>query len=870
MRKTLIILCLLAFPLTAQTNQLTCITGSQLGQRWSGALVYCPDSNRFLLSMGSLTGSSGTTQMPYGEMVFLPSQGRWINHLPDPALYGVWSDSTGFAYGSGLSSSGVFGEPYFIFKVISGAGKSFLRPNLGNMPHPFIYEQYAYDPEGGKVYFFRKNWTFSYDTRTRLWDTLSYLNPMMQQGSKGKASLQWGSLCWDPVNREVVLFGGGNVDVPDGGFRTWLYKPSTNTWSRPSFAVEPVHRAYTSMAYDAGNRVIVMFGGDHLDYMMNDTWVYACSTRTWHKKAPPLSPSPRYGHKLLYLPKSGSVVMLGGNRYTSCTSYMCDQNERISPIELWRYGVAADEWKLIRRYSTTDFKGSWPMCMNIMAAADTADRILLLADSAARAWSMQPQTWSLSCDPSVTDEANTQTLGVASDIRTYRTGGPYDPAWYDAGLAAPDTAVNAAFLSNLPLRTWTLLPVPKLPKQNRDWGTTVYAPDVDQILKWSGGHSAHCGTDVPQFSLKNFRWHIGFFADFPLESFGSNDGLRYYSFNRRPFMSGHTYDTYCYDDERHRMVMTKFDYTYTYDPVRMEWDSARIPNHAEMTGWFYYVSLTKIPGGVFGHDYTNFFFLGSDSMRWTKLPITGVTPIEYYGDNTGVCYDSKRHRIIIGRANGALPAKLYTYNLTTHVLGQETPANGTMAVNTNFYRDNVYLPQKDIVLYFAADSLANHLIYDCAANAWGRWAVARGPGVTAGMVTHVNSSLMYDAGRNLIYNSDADCRILVMRPDTLPGALTEKPAESAGALHLTVLQNPFNPMNTIKVSMSAAGRLRLSVYSADGRLIRKVADLTCRAGIHWLKWHGDDTAGRKVSAGLYVYRLEAGGKAYTARTVLAK
>ena len=37
---------------------------------------------------------------------------------------------------------------------------------------------------------------------------------------------------------------------------------------------EPAPRALSPIAYDAKSRLFVLFGGDHLDYMTNDTWVF--------------------------------------------------------------------------------------------------------------------------------------------------------------------------------------------------------------------------------------------------------------------------------------------------------------------------------------------------------------------------------------------------------------------------------------------------------------------------------------------------------------------------------------------------------------------------------------------------------------------
>ena len=60
-----------------------------------------------------------------------------------------------------------------------------------------------------------------------------------------------------------------------------------------ALAVEPPGRAQAQSAYDPVHKKIVIFGGDGLDRVLSDTWVYDCATRTWEQRFPPKAPSPR-------------------------------------------------------------------------------------------------------------------------------------------------------------------------------------------------------------------------------------------------------------------------------------------------------------------------------------------------------------------------------------------------------------------------------------------------------------------------------------------------------------------------------------------------------------------------------------------------
>ncbi|MFO0930679.1 MAG: hypothetical protein U0736_27220 [Gemmataceae bacterium] len=94
----------------------------------------------------------------------------------------------------------------------------------------------------------------------------------------------------------------------------------------------------------------------------------------------------------------------------------------------------------------------------------------------------------------------------AADARVYRTG-PFLPEFFLGG-PRPDAAAIAQRLADLPANTWRAMNLLRLPQMNRDWGSAVLDPDRDLILRWSGGHSAHGGTDVLHYYLGSNRWEL--------------------------------------------------------------------------------------------------------------------------------------------------------------------------------------------------------------------------------------------------------------------------------------------------------------------------------------------------------------------------
>jgi len=70
--------------------------------------------------------------------------------------------------------------------------------------------------------------------------------------------------------------------------------------------------------------------------------------------------------------------------------------------------------------------------------------------------------------------------------------------------------------------------------------------------------------------------------------------------------------------------------------------------------------------------------------------------------------------------------------------------------------------------------------------------------------------------------------------------------------------NPFNPRTTISFYLPVAETVRLSVYDGSGREVRVLLAESLPASLHSIVWDGTDADGRKVSSGVYWYRLDAG------------
>ena len=82
--------------------------------------------------------------------------------------------------------------------------------------------------------------------------------------------------------------------------------------------------------------------------------------------------------------------------------------------------------------------------------------------------------------------------------------------------------------------------------------------------------------------------------------------------------------------------------------------------------------------------------------------------------------------------------------------------------------------------------------------------------------------------------------------------------------------NPFNPVTNIKYELAKSEVVKLTVYNLSGQVIRTLVNGTVGAGSHTTNWNATDQTGNRVSAGVYLYTLQAIGFTETRKMILLK
>ena len=72
--------------------------------------------------------------------------------------------------------------------------------------------------------------------------------------------------------------------------------------------------------------------------------------------------------------------------------------------------------------------------------------------------------------------------------------------------------------------------------------------------------------------------------------------------------------------------------------------------------------------------------------------------------------------------------------------------------------------------------------------------------------------------------------------------------------------NPFNPETNIVFNLMEECDVQLDIYNIKGQKIRSLINEQIEAGEHSVVWDGDNSLGKKVSSGLYLYKLKINNK----------
>ena len=82
--------------------------------------------------------------------------------------------------------------------------------------------------------------------------------------------------------------------------------------------------------------------------------------------------------------------------------------------------------------------------------------------------------------------------------------------------------------------------------------------------------------------------------------------------------------------------------------------------------------------------------------------------------------------------------------------------------------------------------------------------------------------------------------------------------------------NPFNPVTTLRYDLPQDAMVNIIIYDLMGKSIKSLVNSNQSAGYHSIQWNSINNEGQQVSAGLYLYTIQAGEFRQTKKMVLLK
>ena len=82
--------------------------------------------------------------------------------------------------------------------------------------------------------------------------------------------------------------------------------------------------------------------------------------------------------------------------------------------------------------------------------------------------------------------------------------------------------------------------------------------------------------------------------------------------------------------------------------------------------------------------------------------------------------------------------------------------------------------------------------------------------------------------------------------------------------------NPFNPTTLIRYDLPVNEHVSINIYDLTGKRVKSLVNTNQDAGYRSINWNATNEVGQPVSAGMYIYTIQAGEFRQTKKMVLLK
>ena len=130
---------------------------------------------------------------------------------------------------------------------------------------------------------------------------------------------------------------------------------------------------------------------------------------------------------------------------------------------------------------------------------------------------------------------------------------------------------------------------------------------------------------------------------------------------------------------------------------------------------------------------------------------------------------------------------------------------------------------------------------------------------------------LLDASGNLVFHDNITSGV---PPNLISQVLSLLTAESEIVpFDFEIYQNypnPFNPVTSLRYNLTEDGLVKITIYDMMGRIVKTLVNSSQTAGYSTIQWNATNDRNESVSAGLYLYTIQAGEFRQTKKMVLLK
>jgi len=281
------------------------------------------------------------------------------------------------------------------------------------------------------------NSTWAYDYPSGTWTNITpVVGPTPRVGA---------GMVYDSRADRIILFGGGTAPFPAVLNDTWVFDYTNRTWTNATSSAEPGGRVGAAMSYDALADRTILFGGGSSGGLVGDTWTYDFETSIWSPRRPIGSPSARFFGSMVYDQSAHMSLLFGGTTKSGLSL--------VTSNDLYGYDFTADAWTHLMPATSPPRRGGAAMAYDVTAAHVVlfgGATGLTLASARNDTWEYSSASNSWANLTPIHSPSRRVDSGMAFDPRVDRFvlfGGslssPQDEVWsYEFGARQPDAPRN--------------------------------------------------------------------------------------------------------------------------------------------------------------------------------------------------------------------------------------------------------------------------------------------------------------------------------------------------------------------------------------------------------------------------------------------